>query len=134
MTNERAGARRPSDAARERRRRPTPVRPIGELLTDYLRACGLEDVERARRMVDSWRAAVSPEVFRHTRLLRVREGVVHVGVSSSALLFELEGFRREEILAGLRERPGGYVRDVKFKLVALPETSGEGGARDAAEK
>jgi len=47
-----------------------------------------------------------------------------VGVSSSALLFELDGFRREEILARLREQPGGYVRDVKFKLVALSDRAG----------
>lgn len=107
---------------RPRRERP---RPIGELITSYLQAAGLEEVERARRMVDSWRAAVNPGVFENTRLLRVRDGVIHVGVGSSALLYELEGFRREEILARLREQAVGYVRDVKFKLVALPDRGSE---------
>lgn len=114
-----------SDERRGGRRRRERPRPISELLTNYLRAAGLEDIERARRMVDSWRSAVAPIVFQNTRLLRVRDGVVHVGVGSSALLYELEGFRREEILTRLREQPGGYVRDVKFKLVALSDCTDE---------
>ena len=94
---------------------------VSDSLTSYLQAAGLEEVERARRMTDTWRAAVSPGVFRNTRLLKVSDGVVLIGVSSSALLYELQGFRREEILARLREQPCGYVRDVKFKLVALDD-------------
>jgi hypothetical protein len=122
MTGNRGGG-----GHRPRKERP---RPIGDLLTRYLEAAGLQEVERARRMVDSWRAVVSPSVFRSTRLLRVRDGVVHVGVGSSALLYELEGFKREEILAGLREQNIGYVRSVKFKLLALADPADDDSAEE----
>jgi len=90
---------------------------LGRVLADYLRRAGLHEVEEARELASAWRASVSPKVLEGTRLVRVRNGVVHVAVNSSALLFELTGFRREEILTRLRSSyEGGYVRDLRFML------------------
>jgi hypothetical protein len=90
---------------------------IGRLLASYLRSAGLHEVEEARELAAAWRQSVSRKVFDGTRLLRVRNGVVHVGVSCSALLFELSGFCREEILTRLRSNyAGGYLRDLRFVL------------------
>ena len=90
---------------------------IGRLLASYLRAAGLHEVEEARELAEAWRQSVSRKIFEGTRLLRVRNGVVQVGVSCSALLFELSGFYREEILTRLRSNyEGGYLRDLRFML------------------
>ena len=69
-------------------------RKIGEILTAYLRGEGLQELEQAKRLREAWRASVSEEVSKETRLLRVSNGVVHVGVFSSSLLFELDGYRQ----------------------------------------
>jgi len=90
---------------------------IGRLLASYLRAAGLHEVEEARELATAWRQSVTRKIFDGTRLLRVRDGVLHVGVSCSALLFELSGFYREEILTRLRSNyAGGYLRDIRFVL------------------
>ena len=67
-------------------------------------------------MADAWRRSVPEKVFESTRLIRVREGVIHVGVTSSALLFELDGFLKQEILTRFRQNQAGYIRDLRFKL------------------
>ena len=111
----------PSAFVRPRFRGKRKPRKIGEVLTAYLRGAGLKEIEEAKRLREAWCASVSEQVGRETRLLRVRNGVVHVGVYSSSLLFELEGFRRPEILMELRKRDIGYVRDLKFKLTTPGE-------------
>ena len=98
---------------------------MGDLLSRYLQSVGLDEVEDARRLSQAWRQAVPPKFHAGTRLLRVRSGVLEVGVSSSALLFELDGFRRPHILAALREQAIGHVRDVKFKLDSSTREDGE---------
>lgn len=89
---------------------------VGSVVGRVLRDAGLDDVIRAQRMVTAWRGVVPKHVAEGTRLLRVREGVVHVAVDSSALLFELKSFLRDDALAGLRAANVGYVRDLKFVL------------------
>jgi len=101
-----------------------PVR-LGELLSRYLQSVGLDEVEDARRLAEAWRSAVPEKFHAETRLLRMRSGVLEVGVTSSALLFELDGFRRPEILARLREQAIGHVRDLKFKLDSSSREDGE---------
>jgi len=69
-------------------------------------------------MGQAWCEAVGAETARHTRLSRtLKRGVLHVEVNSSALLGELSGFRKAEILAVLREKvTQQYIEDIRFKL------------------
>ncbi len=99
---------------------------VGSVVGRVLRDAGLDDVIRAQRMVTAWRRVVPKHVAEGTRLLRVREGVVHVAVDSSALLFELKSFLCADVLAGLRAADVGYVRDLKFVLDTSEEVDALG--------
>ncbi|MBN2492614.1 MAG: DUF721 domain-containing protein [Planctomycetes bacterium] len=81
-----------------------------------MQEAGLENVEAARRLADAWRRAVPERFCLHTRLVRLQAGVLEVGVRSSAVLYELEGFYRGEILRRLREAGAADVADIKFKV------------------
>ena len=53
----------------------------------------------------------------HTSLERLQKDVVTFTVDSSALLSELGGFRKQELLEGLRSQVKTYfVRDLRLRL------------------
>ena len=71
-------------------------------------------IARARR---KWVEVAGEETARHSWPKRVRAGVLTVAVDSSALLAELAGYRRHEILRALNEGGGALgARQVKFVL------------------
>jgi len=71
-------------------------------------------IARAKR---KWEAVAGRETAAHSWPRRVRRGVLTVEVDSSALLAELAGYRREEILRSLGEGPDSLgVRKIKFVL------------------
>ena len=63
----------------------------------------------------AWAEAVGPESC-HTRLDGVRRGVATFVVDSSALLAELRGFRKAELLAAVQGRcPGLGIREIHLR-------------------
>ena len=106
------------------RRLSREPQPLRKLLVQYLQEAGLADIEAAYRVGDAWRHAV-PERFRvHTRVRRLRAGVLEVAVGSSAVLYELEGFYRHDLLARLRETAAVCVAEIKFRLESMPGENG----------
>lgn len=62
-----------------------------------------------------WRRVVGPDLADQTRLLGFRQGVLTVGVASSALLWELQQFRAKQIHAALvAELPAGKLLRVRY--------------------
>ncbi len=102
-------------AGEERRRGPEK---LGEILERVLRDRGLFDAGRRREIAAAWEEVAGPLVSAGTRVASLRGGVLVVEVLSSALRQELETFRKEELLDGIRERfAREYVRDLRFRLV-----------------
>jgi predicted nucleic acid-binding Zn ribbon protein len=71
-------------------------------------------IARARR---KWTEVAGEEAATHSWPRSVRRGVLTVEVESSALLAELAGYRKAEILRGLTAGEDALgVRDLKFRL------------------
>jgi hypothetical protein len=71
-------------------------------------------IARAKR---KWESVTGRETAAHSWPRRVRRGVLTVEVDSSALLAELAGYRRDEILRALTQGPDSLgVREIKFVL------------------
>ncbi len=86
---------------------------LGEagFLSDSARA----DLERA------WREAAGEGLAAQTRLVGLRREQLWVEVTSAPLRAELEGFRKAELLAGLRERyTRRHISDIRFVVSGSP--------------
>ena len=71
-------------------------------------------VARARR---KWEKEAGAEAAAHSWPRSVRKGVLSVEVDSSALLSELAGYRKAELLRGLNAGDDALgVRDIRFVL------------------
>ena len=64
-----------------------------------------------------WRQVAGDEIAAQTRVGGIKSGVLHVTVTSSALLGELVSFLKPDILKKLKhEHAELRVRDIKFRL------------------
>lgn len=97
----------------EKRKKPLAV---SEALAGYLKESGLgEKIEQATA-VDEWTERVGEKIAGVTEPLRVHEGVLFVGVRSSAWLMELrmmEGEIRRRVNEG---RGAGRIRKIRFVM------------------
>ena len=94
------------------------VHHLRDAIASFLERSGLSRQGLQDQMDRAWCEIVGVETARHTRLSRViRRGVLQVEVDSPALLAELSGFRRAEILHGLQERvKRKHIEDLRFRL------------------
>lgn len=100
----------------DRRRRP--IHTLREAVASFLERSGLSRQTLQDQVGRAWCDLVGPEAAGHTRLARtIRRGVLRVEVDSPALLAELAGFRRPELLRGLQERiKRKHIEEIRFKL------------------
>jgi hypothetical protein len=71
---------------------------------------------RGSALVDLWEKAAGPELADRTRPYALLHGVLTVEVRGAALLAELAGFRRDELLARLATAdPSGRVTGLRFR-------------------
>ena len=114
------GYRRPDPDGRE------PGRPrgdrrgpeaLGDILQRVMRDVRPPGRKRRDRMLETWVRVAGPELAEETRPATLRGGVLTVEVRSTALLHELEGFRKDELLDRLlSEDPSGRVTGLRFRL------------------
>jgi len=104
-------------------RKGRSIATLKEAIESFLRQSGLSRRSAQDHLGRAWVEAAGPEAALHTRITRtIRRGVLNVEVDSSALLAELSGFRKPEILAVLRERfKREYIEDIRFKLGSFTE-------------
>ncbi|WP_197489354.1 DUF721 domain-containing protein [Planctomyces sp. SH-PL14] len=108
----------PTTPAAERPAPPPspPPQDIGAILTRLFALRGYGRIQGDRQLQEAWQTVAGPELSRGTRATAIKNGVLHVGVSNAALLSELVGFHRTELLAKLKtDFPHLKVRDIKFK-------------------
>jgi len=94
------------------------IHTLREAIASFMEFSGLGRQTLQDRLGRAWCEVVGAETAKHTRLARtIRRGVLLVQVDSSALLAELSGFRKAEILTALREKvTTKYIEDLRFKL------------------
>lgn len=88
---------------------------LGDILKRTMRGVR-PAVVRRRGVAGAWAAAAGAELSEDTRAVSLNHGVLTVEVRSSALLAELQGFRRDDLLARLLGAdPTGRVTGLRFR-------------------
>lgn len=105
----------PSDASDGDERRGGRPESIDAILRRVQRTFG--PARRKAGVADLWSRVAGPDLCEVTRAVAVRKGEVIVEARSAALVHELQGFRRDELLAHLMKADGtGRVRGLRFRL------------------
>jgi hypothetical protein len=95
---------------------PERSQPVGDILQRWVRKSGVLKVSDRDRIWAAWQKLLGRDAV-HTSLDGLRKNVVTFTVDSSALLSELGGFRKQELLEGLRGQVKTYfVRDLRLRL------------------
>ena len=104
--------------------KPVRAEPLGDVLGRWLTRSGLLRLSDRDRVWEVWRRQLGADAD-HTRLLSLKGNVATFSVDSSALLSELNNFRKMELLEALHSEVRTYfVRDIRFRLEKREPTSG----------
>ena len=99
-----------------RKRCSRRLRVVAELIEELIEGYGLTRAMQIHRIWHDWPACVGLAAARHSWPQRLDQGVLRVGVSSSAWMQELS-FRRDDIARASNEQAGAaLVVDVRFCL------------------
>ena len=80
-----------------------PGRTIGEVLEQALAKQGLLAHSRSSNVDEAWTSIVGAEFANHTRIASLKRGKLEIEVDSSALMTEIQ-FYRKALLLDLREK------------------------------
>jgi predicted nucleic acid-binding Zn ribbon protein len=98
---------------------------LADVLSELFTKRGYARVQAGEAMQTAWRAAAGELEAAHCKVGNMRGGVLHVFVANSTLLHELT-FRKADLLASLsRSLPELRLRDLRFRLAALPAPIGK---------
>ena len=87
---------------------------LSEVLLDYMRDTGTTNVMLEKRAVSLWQAVMGPTVNKTTSSVRVRDGVMYVGLTSSVVRNELFNMRGR-IVAAINKAVGqDVIKDIRF--------------------
>ncbi|MBX3440065.1 MAG: DUF721 domain-containing protein [Planctomycetaceae bacterium] len=90
---------------------------VGDVLSQLFALRGFGRAQAGRQMQDVWREVAGDFIAGQTRVQRITNGSLHIAVSSSALLQELESFHKWSLLERLKnEHADLRIRDLKFSL------------------
>ena len=94
------------------------IATLREAVASFMETSGLSKQTVSDQIGRAWRDILGAETAKHTRLSRtLTKGTLTVEVDSSALLSELSGFRKAELIAGLQERvKRKHIEDIRFRL------------------
>ena len=84
------------------------VKPIDELLRQYLRFAGLETPLLQRRLIEAWTAVTGPTVARYTQQKFIHNQTLCVKITNAALRAELS-MMRSQLVRRLNEQVGSQV-------------------------
>lgn len=104
---------------RSRKPERSPAEPValGDALSQLFATRGYGRIQGDRQIREVWANVVGDDIQRQTRVSGIKNGVLHVGVDNSAVLSELVGFQKSEILGKLQHAyPDLRIRDIKFRL------------------
>ena len=94
----------------------TQAEPLGPVLRRILRRTGLAHVGDRAKVWAAWEELLGRDAP-HTRLEGLRKGTATFLVDSSALLSELNNFRRQALLEGLQARVRTpFISNLRFRL------------------
>ena len=104
------------DPHRPENRGASDAESIGTILSRVMRDVNPGPRRRKSGVQRAWERAAGTELAVETRPVTLRRGVLTVEVRASALLHELDGFRRKELLDRLLEEDAtGRITGLRFR-------------------
>jgi hypothetical protein len=98
-------------------KKPGEPEPIGDVVRRLMRGRLSRRKRKESEILEVWPEVVGEERAGRLVPMRLRGGVLWVGVESPALLYEVAQFEREPMIRKLAERlPGLNIEDVRFRL------------------
>lgn len=90
--------------------------PLTDILKKELANLAQGKIKNTITLDHHWKSIVGEIVAENAKVLYVKGGILHIGVSSSTWLQELS-FMRQAILSGVRQiLPDIEVNDIKFRI------------------
>lgn len=91
--------------------------PIGKVLSELIALKGLARVQGVAQLQEAWRIVAGIEIATKSTVIGLSRGVLQIGVASQAMLSELAGFHKYELLKLMQtQHPHLKVKDLKFRL------------------
>ncbi len=95
---------------------PGPLH-VSRALTELIALRGFARSQGDAQLQTAWDQAVGAEIAAHTRVGELNRGTLQIMVANPALLAELNGFHKGNILEALKAaRPEYKFKQLKFKL------------------
>ena len=89
---------------------------VGNAVLRLIREKGLMNRGASSVLNSEWAAIVGTELAQRSTAKRIRNGVVEVSVSNSAVLEELRGFMHQQVLEELQKRlPESGIRGIRYR-------------------
>jgi predicted nucleic acid-binding Zn ribbon protein len=96
---------------------PDRVLPIRDVLSQLAPKLGLEARLREEEVVSAWAEIVGDFFSKHSRPVKLHQGMLVVHVLQPAVLYELERQWKSLVLQKLQTRFGGkLIRELRFRL------------------
>jgi hypothetical protein len=111
-----------------RRARQLKPEMLGEILGKILKKRNIPHTSTDRRLLDTWKRAVGPQIAAQTHPETLKRGVLFVRVSAPVWMHQLQ-FMKEEILCRIKELSGpDEVRSLFFSIGEIPPPPPDGAA------
>ncbi|NQT21255.1 MAG: DUF721 domain-containing protein [Planctomycetes bacterium] len=94
-----------------------PAEKASDVLNRMLESSPLGHNIEHVEIYSEWRAAAGTEIARHTRVAGIKGNVLRIEVDSSPWLYELSGFRKQQILTRLsKSLKKTRIVDIDFRI------------------
>ena len=88
---------------------------LGHLLSGLIRRKGLSETSATANLDATWKRTVGDEFGRHTKVRKVKAGVLEVVVTNSAVLEQLRGFLHHTLLAEIQSSlPESNIKSILY--------------------
>ena len=88
---------------------------LGQLLKEVFPKKSLID-KNCQKVMSVWSEVVGSEIYKSTRITGIKNGIMYVGVESSAMIHHLTNFEKYAIIHKINNVMGmKYIEDIRFK-------------------
>ena len=99
------------------RRRTDQPQQLGDVLSQLFTLRGYGRPQAGRQLQNVWQEVAGDSIAGQTKVQGIKNGVLQIAVTSSAMLQELDGFHKWSLLERLTaEHSDLRIRDIKFRL------------------
>ena len=88
---------------------------LGQLLKEAFPKKSLID-KNCQKVMSIWSEVVGNEIYKSSRITGIKNGIMYVGVESSAMIHHLTNFEKYAIIHKINNVMGmKYIEDIRFK-------------------